>query len=205
VDEFGYTPRMQRIVAGSLGGRHLLALPKTAAGVRPSSSRVRGAIFDRLQHEVPDARVLDLFAGSGALAIEALSRGAAEAVLVEQQVSLTRFLDRQLGALDLLGRGAVVRADARGFLDRGLQGRAAFDLVLVDPPYAELDLYTEVLARLDAHGWLAPSAVVVLEYIKRRGQRPAIDIPPGLESEAIRDHGQTAIEFLRARDTNFHD
>ena len=82
---------MQRVVSGSLGGRKLLSLPRSVTDVRPSSARVRSAIFDRLQHEVVGARVLDLFAGSGALSIEAISRGAARAVMVEQQRELARF------------------------------------------------------------------------------------------------------------------
>jgi 16S rRNA (guanine966-N2)-methyltransferase len=199
---------MQRVVAGTLRGRHLLPLPRSITGVRPSSSRVRGAIFDRLQHEVVGARVLDLFAGTGALAIEALSRGAAHATLVEQHPGLGSFLDRQLELLGLGDRTTVIRDDARRFLTRGTLGLGArrggrggpgpFDLVLVDPPYAELELYAAVLAGLAAQRpLLSPDAVVVIEYEKHRGRRPAIAIPPDFEQEAIRDHGQTALEFLR--------
>lgn len=188
---------MQRVVAGSLRGRRLLALPRSASGVRPSSSRVRSAIFDRLQAEVVGARVLDLFAGSGALAVEALSRGATHATLVEIQASLHRFLARQIAVLDLGDRTRLVRADAR----RHLAGPAPapFDLVLVDPPYAEIALYGEVLGGLTAGGWLAPDAVVVVEYQRNRGRRPELVVPATLASEAIRDHGQTALEFLRFR------
>jgi len=191
---------MQRVVAGTLRGRQLLPLPRSITGVRPSSSRVRGAIFDRLQHEVVGARVLDLFAGTGALAIEALSRGAAHATLVEQHPGLCGFLDRQLELLGLGDRTTVIGDDARRFLTRGSLGRGArgpFDLVLVDPPYAALELYVAVLAGLAAGPLLSPDAVVVIEYEKHRGRRPAIAIPPGFEQEAIRDHGQTALEFLR--------
>ncbi|WP_205633047.1 RsmD family RNA methyltransferase, partial [Enhygromyxa salina] len=115
---------MQRIVSGTLRGRRLLSLPNSITGVRPSSSRVRSAIFDRLQHEVVGARVLDLFAGTGALAIEAISRGAAHATLVEQQPQLIRFLDQQLDALGIHAHARVIMGDARGVLgERG--GRAA--------------------------------------------------------------------------------
>ncbi|PRQ02262.1 Ribosomal RNA small subunit methyltransferase D [Enhygromyxa salina] len=186
---------MQRVVAGTLGGRRLLALPRSITGVRPSSSRVRGAIFDRLQREVVGARVLDLFAGTGGLAIEAISRGAAHATLVEQHSQLHRFLARQLDALAVREQATLVRADARRFVGGPSQG--PFDLVLVDPPYAKLELYGPVLDALVTHGHLADDAVVVIEYQKHRGRRPAIPIPAGLASEAIRDHGQTALEFLR--------
>jgi 16S rRNA (guanine966-N2)-methyltransferase len=192
---------MQRVVAGTLRGRRLLALPRSITGVRPSSSRVRGAIFDRLQTEVVDARVLDLFAGTGALAIEALSRGAARATLVEQQPALGKFLLQQLDELGLRERATVVTGDAVRFLSSSSGARPGggpFDLVLVDPPYGDLELYAAVLTSMVEHKCLAADAVVVIEYEKQRGRRPAIPIPPGLESEAIRDHGQTALEFLRA-------
>lgn len=185
---------MQRVVAGSLRGRKLLALPRSVTDVRPSSSRVRSAIFDRLQREVVGARVLDLFAGSGALAIEAISRGASHAVLVERQRELARFLAVQLDALSLRDRCDVVHADALDFLRRG--PAQAFDLVLVDPPYAAIELYDEALALLVQQSWLAPEARVVVEYEKHRGARPAIHVPERLVCEALREHGQTALEFL---------
>lgn len=189
---------MQRVVAGTLRGRRLLELPRSITGVRPSSSRVRGAVFDRLQAEVVGARVLDLFAGTGALAIEALSRGAARATLVEQQPALGKFLLRQIEELGLRDRATVVSEDARRFLTaRGGRSGGPFDLVLIDPPYGDLELYAAVLTSVLEHNCLAADAVVVIEYEKHRGRRPAIPIPPGLESEAIRDHGQTALEFLR--------
>jgi 16S rRNA (guanine966-N2)-methyltransferase len=187
---------MQRVVAGTLRGRRLLALPRSIPDVRPSSSRVRGAIFDRLQAEVVGARVLDLFAGTGALAIEALSRGASRATLVEQHPALNKFLIRQLDALGLRDSATVVGDDARRFVARRRE-ESPFDLVLIDPPYAALELYEAVLTSLVEHNCLAADAVVVIEYEKHRGQRPALAIPPGLTSEAIRDHGQTALEFLR--------
>ena len=201
-----YTWRMQRIVAGTLGGRKLLALPRGVQGVRPSSSRVRSAIFDRLQREVRGARVLDLFAGSGALAIEALSRGAAHATLVERHGPLTRFLTRQIEALDLVDRTAIVRDDARRVLTReparalGPDSAGPFDLVLVDPPYAEHALYNQILAALaprPAGGWLAADAIVVIEAQRKQGRRAALELPPALRSEAIREHGHTVLEFLR--------
>ena len=194
-----YISAMQRVVAGTLRGRQLLALPRSITGVRPSSSRVRSAIFDRLQSEVVGARVLDLFAGTGALAIEALSRGAERATLVEQHRGLGKFLAQQLDALGLRDRATVIDDDARRFLTRTARAPnfAAFDIVLVDPPYAEIELYTAVLAGLIERECLAADAVVVIEYEKHRGRRPAIAIPSGLETEAIREHGQTALEFLR--------
>ena len=192
---------MQQVVAGALRGRRLLPLPRSITGVRPSSSRVRSAIFDRLQGEVVGARVLDLFAGSGALAIEALSRGAAHATLVERNRDLWVFLGAQLDALGLGSQATVVRTDAQRFLTSSaatvVQASGRYDLVLVDPPYAELDLYGAILDALVGGDLLADEAVIVMEVEKRRGQRPSIPLPERLTCEAVREHGQTALEFLR--------
>jgi 16S rRNA (guanine966-N2)-methyltransferase len=148
-----------RVVAGELGGRRL-ASPARSAEVRPTSDRVREALFSILG-DVSGARVLDLFAGTGALAIEALSRGAAEATLVD---SATRPARRNVAALGLGDRAEVVRADARSFLRRG-QGR--FDLVFCDPPYRLADrLGPELDQLLPAR--LAPGARVIVESAARR-------------------------------------
>lgn len=179
----------------------MLALPRSITGVRPSSSRVRSAIFDRLQAEVVGARVLDLFAGSGALSIEALSRGAAHATLVERNRDLWPFLTAQLDALGLASRATVARTDAQRFLTSKaatvVQAGGGYDLVLVDPPYAEVELYGAVLDALVDGNHLAEAAVVVMEVEKRRGQRPSIALPERLTCEAVRDHGQTSLQFLR--------
>jgi 16S rRNA (guanine966-N2)-methyltransferase len=192
---------MQQVVSGALRGRRLLPLPRSITGVRPSSSRVRSAIFDRLQAEVVGARVLDLFAGSGALAIEALSRGAAHATLVERNRDLWPFLTAQLDALGLASRATIVRGDAQRFLTSSsatvVQAQQRYDLVLIDPPYAELTLYGAVLDALVSGSHLAEAAVIVMEVEKHRGQRPSIPLPEALTCEAVRDHGQTALEFLR--------
>ena len=156
----------QKVGAGRLRGRRLLALPREIEGVRPTGSRVRSAIFDRLQAEVVGARVLDPFAGTGALAIEAVSRGAARAVCIERAHDVADFLRRQVSALELEALIDVIGTDAVGWLRAG-PGEGAvngpFSLVLVDPPYARRDLYEAVLDALapgDAVSpWLAPGAV----------------------------------------------
>lgn len=192
---------MQQIVSGALRGRRLLPLPRAVTGVRPSSSRVRSAIYDRMQAEIEGARVLDLFAGTGALAIEALSRGAASATLIERQPAVGAFLTTQLDKLGLRERATVICSDARRFLTSSAstagEGRAPYDLVLVDPPYDELELYGAVIDALVGGRHLADQAVVVLEVQRLRGQRPTIALPDPLTREAVRDHGQTSLEFLR--------
>lgn len=116
-----------RVVAGELGGRRLLSPPR-GSDVRPTSDRVREALFSMLG-DVADASVLDLFCGTGALGVEALSRGAASCVFVDSAIGPAH---RNVAALDLAGRAKLVRADALEYLGR--EG-PSFDLILCDPPY----------------------------------------------------------------------
>jgi 16S rRNA (guanine966-N2)-methyltransferase len=148
-----------RVVAGELRGRRL-ASPPRRADVRPTSDRVREALFAMLG-DVSATRVLDLFCGTGALGIEALSRGAAEATLVDSDARLARRNVSQLGLGD---RAEVVRADARAFLRRG---GPTFDLVFCDPPYR---LAHRLGPELDQHlpPRLAPGARVITESAARR-------------------------------------
>ena len=151
---------MTRIVAGAAGGRRLAVPP---SGTRPTSDRVREALFSALAHDpgLDGAAVLDLCAGSGALGLEALSRGAAHVLLVESDRRAAAVLRRNVAAVDL--PGAQVRAAPAAAVLAG-QADRAFDLLLVDPPYATPD--TEVAAWLTAalaHGWLAADATVVVE------------------------------------------
>lgn len=171
-----------------------MPLPKGVAGLRPTGARVRGAIFDRLGASIQDANVLDLFAGSGALSIEALSRGAASATLIEVSTKVVRHLQRQLSELDLESETRVVRGDAA----RVLAGAplARFDLVVVDPPFATPEVFGPLTAAL-CEGWLAADAVVVCERERVRGKTIAVDWPNAFEVEAERVYGQAAVEFLR--------
>lgn len=190
---------VQRIVGGSLKGRKLLALPKGVEGLRPSSSRVRGAIFDRLQGEIRGARVLDAFAGSGALGIEALSRGAAQVVAIERAHRVHQHLDRQLRALDLLGPVRLVKADVVDWLGRKGRPHEPFDLVFADPPYARSDLYPALLDALVEGGWLAEGATVVVER-ERRAEGVGAQIrgvQPPLRHEAERGYGDCVLHYLR--------
>jgi 16S rRNA (guanine966-N2)-methyltransferase len=121
-----------RITGGELGGRRI-RVPRAARGLRPTTEKVREAVFSILG-DISGARVLDLFCGTGALGIEALSRGASEATLVDTRPGAARS---NLEALDLTGRAATVRSDAARFLRRA--GEGSFDLVLCDPPYKLAD------------------------------------------------------------------
>lgn len=189
---------MQRVSAGSLGGRHLLPLPEGVPGLRPTGSRVREAIFDRLGPAVEGARVLDLFAGSGALSIESLSRGAAHAVLLDVDARVVRHLERQLAALKLERRSVIRRIDAQVFVGAAPPA-TPFDLVFVDPPFATPQVITPLLAGLAKPGWLAEAAIIVCEHERIRGTATVIECPAGVVREATRIYGQAQVEFF-ARD-----
>jgi 16S rRNA (guanine966-N2)-methyltransferase len=177
-----------RVVAGRLGGRRLRAVPGDAT--RPTSDRVREALFSVVGERVVGARVLDLFAGTGALAIEALSRGAASAVLVEQAPRAIAVIRANLEALDL-GRVATVRrTKAEAYLRTQRDG--PFDLVFLDPPYAiGVGMLAGLLARLE-RGALAPGALVAVESSARAEPPPW---PAGLRPDSPRRYGDTALHL----------
>jgi 16S rRNA (guanine966-N2)-methyltransferase len=176
------------VVGGRLRGRRLRAVP--GRETRPTGDRVREALFAILGDRVEGARVLDLFAGTGALAIEALSRGAASAVLVEQAAPAVAVIRANLDALGLADRARVRRTRAETYLRSQRDG--PFDLVLLDPPYAApVGLVAGVLGRL-ARTALAPGAVVVVEAAARAEAPPW---PPGLTAERPRRYGDTALHL----------
>jgi 16S rRNA (guanine966-N2)-methyltransferase len=175
-----------RVVGGRLGGRRLRAVPGWET--RPTGDRVREALFAILGGRVEGARVLDLFAGTGALAIEALSRGASSAVLVEQAAPAVEVIRANLDALGLAERCRVRRTRAEAYLRTQRDG--PFDLVLLDPPYAaSVGLVAGLLGRL-ARTALAPGAVVVVEAAARSEAPPW---PPGLVPERPRRYGDTSL------------
>jgi 16S rRNA (guanine966-N2)-methyltransferase len=177
-----------RVVAGTFGGRRLRAVP--GRDTRPTSDRVREALFSIIGGRVEGARVLDLFAGTGALAIEALSRGADSAVLVEQAPQAVAVIRANLEDLGV-GRRATVR---RTRVESYLRSRrdAPFDLVFLDPPYAiDVGLLAGLLARL-IQGALAPGALVALESSWRAEAPPW---PAGLLAAEPRRYGDTALHL----------
>jgi 16S rRNA (guanine966-N2)-methyltransferase len=161
-----------RVIAGIAKGTTLAPAPR---GVRPVTDRARAGIFSSLAPRLEGAIVLDLFAGTGALAIEALSRGADRAVLVERDASAVRSIRRNLASTKLADHASVVRSEVGRFLSRNDSSNPAFDLVFVDPPY-EVDqgALSEVLNRLEA-GWLADAEATMV--VTRRAANP-IDVVP---------------------------
>lgn len=190
------TGAMQRIESGELRGRRLKPLPSGVAGLRPTAARVRGAIYDRLAADLPGAKVLDLFAGSGAMSIEALSRGAASATMIELSAKVVRHLHTQLAELGLGPRTRVVQGQAEKFLRATTP--SPFDLVIVDPPFATPAVFGPLCEAL-VQGWLTPDAIIVCERERVRGKTPVVQWPAQLELEAEKVYGQAAVEFLRVR------
>jgi 16S rRNA (guanine966-N2)-methyltransferase len=182
-----------RVIAGSAKATRLRA---PGPGTRPFSDRVKQTLFAILEPDIEGARVLDLFAGSGAGGIEALSRGAAEAVFVEKDLGAVAIIEANLRASRLAGPTAVVaRADVLGWLARPRTARSPFDLVLVDPPYSDVDVMRHVLEALGtATAPLAPGARVVAKHFWR--DRPADRIGM-LVAERDRRFGESALTFYR--------
>jgi len=162
-------------------------------GTRPTTDRVREAVFSRLDHgdHLRGARVLDLFAGSGALGLEALSRGAADVTLVEADARAVTVLRANIRTLDAGGAARVVKERVRGFLSR--EG-SPWDLILLDPPY---DIPRDELAAVleAAAARLAEGGVMVLEWSTRAGDAPW---PAGLEQVASKSYGETAVHYATA-------
>ena len=185
-----------RIVAGSLKGRSIVT--PEGQGTRPTSDRARQAVFNVLEHAawaepLDGMRVMDLYAGSGALGFEAISRGAAFALFVETDEEARGAIRENADAFHVMGRTRVHRRSA---IDLGARPRSdgeAFDLAFLDPPYRK-GLGEQTLARLLEGGWLKPGALVVFE---RGSDEPEIDTP-GYRRLDARDYGAARVLFLRA-------
>ncbi len=145
-----------RIVAGTLRGSRIEVIERD--GLRPTSERVRETLFNWLAPMIEGARCLDLFAGTGALGIEAISRGAVECTFIERDRDLARQLEATLARLKI-DNARVVNADAMSWLTQPAQ---AFDLVFLDPPFANKP-WADAAARLEANGWLAAEASIHVE------------------------------------------
>ena len=184
-----------RVVAGAARGRRLVVPDGTA--VRPTSDRVKESVFSALvsRGAIAGASVLDLYAGSGSLAIEALSRGARHAVLVERGRAALGAITTNLAALDLAGVARVVRADVGVFLGDEPPHEAPFGLVFADPPYEMSGAsIAHVLAPLAERSWCAPGAVVVVEH---SSSGTAVEVA-GFENTWSRGFGDTLVTFLQA-------
>ena len=184
-----------RIVSGQFRGKSLIAPPGLAT--RPTSDRARESIFNILEHApwspgLHEARVADLYAGSGALGFEALSRGASFALFIETDDAARGAIRDNIEALGLFGATRIHRRDATDLGPRPSSAGPPFDIAFLDPPYAK-GLGEKTLAELAAHGWLKPGALVVFE---RGCEEPELQ-PEGYEVLDGRDYGAARVLFLR--------
>src|SRR3954447_21789263 len=180
-----------RIVGGRLRGRALAG--PASDRVRPTSDRLRETIFNVLAHAYDDpvagARILDLFAGTGAMGLEALSRGGAFALFVDDSAAARGLIRANVEALGLGGETRLFRRDATRM---GKAANAPFSLAFCAPPYGK-DLATKALASCAAGGWLAPGALVVVE----EAHGVEVALPEGFTVLERRDYGETKVEFGR--------
>lgn len=175
-----------RIIAGRWRGRKLSFA--SVPGLRPTPDRVRETLFSWLSQVIRDARCLDLYAGSGALGIEAASRGAAEVVLVDNDPTVVQTLREQLQLLEA-SQVRVVQADVGNWLS---VNPAPFDIVFLDPPFRE-NLLAGSIRQLENGGWLAADALVYIEAEK--GLVP--DLPVGWEMYRSKSAGQVGYHLAR--------
>jgi 16S rRNA (guanine966-N2)-methyltransferase len=191
---------MTRIISGKWKSR-LLSVPQ--AVTRPTASRVREAIFSTLLHELgslSDLQVLDLYAGSGALGIEAISRGANNAHFVDNDRVAISIINSNLGGLGHVST-QVVKSNVATYLGQPSAG-VAFDLVFMDPPYSVVDAVVEdQVAALVGHGWLNEDAMVVIE----REAKSELEWPQGFEAQEPRIYGDTSVWYGRYVGTNASD
>ncbi len=177
-----------RVVAGSLGGRNLAPPPD---GVRPTSDRVRESVFSILGN-LAGCQILDLYAGTGALGIEALSRGADSLVAVDRARDSVRVIEQNLRTLGVAAQSEVMRMDCLAAVRSLAAAGNRFDLIFLDPPYADFDNTPGVLDALVACDILQPDGVLVVEGPKRHSL-PGV---AGLTTERTRKYGDTVIYWL---------
>ena len=152
-----------RIISGQWRGRRLPVLE--IEGLRPSTDRVRETVFNWLMYDVVGARCLDLFAGTGALGLESLSRGAANTLFVDSDKRVVSQLQQNLKTLDSLDAGEVLAQSAINFLRQPARGQ--YDLVFLDPPF-DSNLLAQAMELLAENGWLADGALVYVEQASKK-------------------------------------
>lgn len=180
-----------RVISGTARGIALNA--PEGIGTRPTTDRVKENLFNMIQHEIRDKTVLDLFSGSGALAIEALSRGAAEAVLVEPDKKCYTVINENLRRTRQTAAARILQSSAEaGIRQLEREGRR-FDLVFMDPPYQQ-GWVTTTLSQLTAAGILNPGALVVVEH---EASDPAPEAVDGLRRTQAKKYGRTALSIYR--------
>ena len=187
-----------RIIAGTFRSRQLKSLKGLA--LRPTSDRLRESLFNVLAERVPGCRFLDVFAGTGAVGIEALSRGAVEAVFIENHPPAATLIQKNLDFLGIRGGTRILKLDALRGLQRLAAERASaspsFDIIFLDPPYAAADEYRRGLTFLGAAPFLALGALVIAEH-RRTFELP--EVFGHLQRVRVLRHGDASLSFFRVR------
>jgi len=185
-----------RIIAGTYRSRILKSLK--GAALRPTSDRLRETLFNVLGRDVAGSRFLDLFAGTGAIGIEALSRGAAEAAFVENHAPAATLIRRNLESLGIRKGATVLATDALHGLEKLASGRkgetCCYDFIFLDPPYAAANDYARVLEFLGSTDLVAPGGVVIAEHRRKFG------LPEGVGAlwcYRVLKQGDAALSFYR--------
>ena len=187
-----------RVIAGAAKGHNLQTIEGLAT--RPTTDRIKETLFNIIAFDLPEASFLDLFSGSGAIGIEALSRGAAEAVFVENAAECQKVIQANLVHTKLQGRARLLQTDVLSALDRlaaSLENEEPFDCIFMDPPY-EAGLYTSVLERIAETGLLKAEGYLIAEG----SSQIALTIPKGMKILREKVYKTTTLTFLCAEEEN---
>jgi 16S rRNA (guanine(966)-N(2))-methyltransferase RsmD len=182
---------MIRVIGGSAKGRRLSSIRDIT--VRPTSEKVRGAVFDILQGYFPFKRAVDIFAGTGAMGIEALSRGVAETVFIDSNPDVVSLIRKNLEKCGFSAKAKVLKMDAINAIELFINKGERFDLIFIDPPYDD-SLTLRVLERIDTNGILSPGAMVVSESSKRMVIEGKLN---SIELFKRKRYGDTVVSFYR--------
>ena len=182
-----------RIIGGSARGRSIVA--PAGSKTRPTQDYVRESLFNIIRWDVQDARVLDLFAGTGALSLEALSRGAKEAVLIDMDRDACNAIKKNMETSRLGEQCRLIARDYRQAMDALAKEGQKFDVVFIDPPY-KMENTGDMCAQLLDKGLLSDSFLIIVEH--RRGMAPLLDLR--FEAFDLRKYGDTEITFVRKAD-----
>ena len=181
-----------RVIAGKYRSRRLKG-PGTIR-VRPTSDRLRETLFNVLGPSIADSYFVDLFAGTGAVGIEAISRGARDVFFVESSAKAARLVRDNLASLEIRTGAEVIEADAIRGLERLAARRLIADFIFLDPPYEKADEYSEVLEFLDASHLIAPRGIVIVEHLSKMELPQRLD---RLECTREIEQGDTLLSFYR--------
>ena len=181
-----------RVISGEFGSRRLKAPGKLA--MRPTSDRLRETLFNVLGAAIEDSLFIDLYAGTGAIGIEAISRGAREAIFVEAHPAAVRLIRENLESLQIASRVELIAADAARALEMLAKRKLLADFIFLDPPYEQVEERVNLLELLDASHLVAPSGIVIVEHSVKTELPERFD---RLELSRLLEQGDAALSFYR--------